>query len=127
MVPALEQLSLALLRILGTAAWQFASLTALEFGRQVTTGGVESSTVMVWLQVTALLCASVAVQVRLVLLISLPLTVITSSAKVIGRVLSQASLTSGVPKPAAAWHSIVASAGQLATVGVALSFTVMVC
>src|SRR5436190_234465 len=126
MVPALEQLSLALLRILGTAALQFASLTALEFGGQVTTGAVVSVTVMVWLQVTELLCVSVAVLFRPVLLICLPLTVRTSSAKVVVRLLSQASLNRGVPKTGVAGHSIVASVGQLATVGAALSSTVMV-
>src|SRR5688572_33085870 len=81
---------------------------------------------MVWLQVFELLCASVAVQVRLVLLTSLPLTANVSSAKVTVRLASQASLNSGVPNTGVAGHSIVASLGQLATVGAALSSTVIV-
>jgi hypothetical protein len=55
----------------------------------------------------------------------LPLTARGSSAKVIVRV-PQASLNSGVPNTGVAGHSIVASVGQLATVGAALSITVMV-
>src|SRR5436309_16103976 len=75
---------------------------------------------MIWLQVVELLWASVAVQVRLVLLTSLPLTVRVWSAKVTVRLLSQASLNSGAPKTGMAGHWIVASIGQLATVGAAL-------
>src|SRR5688572_27958207 len=81
---------------------------------------------MVWLQVAELFFASVAVQVRLVLLTSLPLTASVSSAKVTVRLASQRSLNSGVPNSGVAGHSMVASAGQLATVGAALSVTVMV-
>jgi len=55
----------------------------------------------------------------------LPLIARGSSAKVTVRV-PQASLNSGVPNIGVAWHSIVASVGQLATVGAALSITVMV-
>src|SRR5439155_26574411 len=91
-----------------------------------TTGAALSITVMVWLQVVALLCASVAVQVRLVLLAWLPLTGRASSAKLTVRLLSQASLKAGVPKCGVAGHSIVASVGQLATTGAVLSITVMV-
>src|SRR6185369_7104244 len=95
-------------------------------GQLATVGAAPSTTVMVWLQVVELLCASVAVQVRLILLTSLPLTANVSSAWVTVKLLSQASLNCGVPKTAVAGHSIVASAGQLATVGAALSSTVMV-
>jgi hypothetical protein len=45
--PALEQLSLAVPRTLGTAAWQLTSPAALESAGQVTTGAVVSVTVMV--------------------------------------------------------------------------------
>src|SRR5688572_8166504 len=95
-------------------------------GQLATVGAALSVTVMVWLQVVELLCASVAVQVRLVLLTSLPLTANVSSAKVTVRLASQTSLNSGVPKTGVAGHSMVASVGQLATVGAALSVTVMV-
>src|SRR5213595_3252275 len=81
---------------------------------------------MVWLQVVELLCASVAVQVRLVLLAWLPLTERLSSAKVTVRLLSHASLKDGLTNAGAAGHSMVWSAGQLATTGAALSITVMV-
>src|SRR5438094_6038251 len=81
---------------------------------------------MVWLQVVALLCVSVAVQVRLVLLAWLPLTGKASSAKVTVTLVPQASLNSGVPNAGVAGHSIVASVGQLATTGAVLSITVMV-
>src|SRR6185503_9939832 len=100
--------------------------TVASAGQLATVGAALSVTVIVWLQVAELLWASVAVQVRLVLLTSLPLTARVSSAKVTVRLLSQASLNVGVPKTAVAGHSIVASAGQLATVGAALSITVMV-
>src|SRR5436309_1746451 len=95
-------------------------------GQLATVGAALSSTVMVWLQVVELLCASVAVQVRLVLLTGLPLTARASSAKVTVRLAAQASLNSGVPNTGVAGHWIVASVGQLATVGAALSSTVMV-
>src|SRR5438046_7571836 len=81
---------------------------------------------MVWLHVVELLCASVAVQVRLILLTSFPLTPKAASAKVTVRLASQAPLNTGVPKSGVVGHSIVASLGQLATVGAALSVTVMV-
>src|SRR5437773_2075261 len=95
-------------------------------GQLATTGAALSITVMVWLQVAELLCASVAVQVRLVLLACLPLTGRASSAKLSAWVLSHASLKAGVPNGGAAGHSMVWSAGQLATTGVVLSITVMV-
>src|SRR5437773_2759768 len=95
-------------------------------GQLATVGAALSSTVMVWLQVVELLCASVAVQVRLVLLTSLPLTARASSAKMTVRLVPQASLNCGVPNAGVAGHWIVASVGQLATVGAALSITVMV-
>src|SRR6266516_2812391 len=70
-------------------------------GQLATVGAALSSTVMVWLQVAELLCASVAVQVRSVLLTSLPLSVRASSAKVTVRLVPQASLNSGVPNTGA--------------------------
>src|SRR5439155_12410204 len=81
---------------------------------------------MVWLQVVALLCVSVAVQVRLVLLTSLPLTGRAWSAKLTVRLLSHASLKAGLPKRGVAGHSMLSSAVQLAPSGAALSITVMV-
>src|SRR5438309_2378999 len=81
---------------------------------------------MVWLQVTELVCASVAVQVRWVLLTSLPLTARLASTNVTVRFVSHVSLKTGVPKAGAAGHWMVASAGQLVTVGAELSMTVMV-
>src|SRR5437762_10616066 len=85
-----------------------------------------SITVMVWLQVTELVCASVAVQVRCVLLTSLPLTPRLASTNVTVMLVSPVSLIHGLPLPVVAGHSIVASAGQLVTVGAELSITVMV-
>src|SRR6266576_3428494 len=61
-------------------------------GQLATVGAVLSSTVMVWLQVAELLCASVAVHVLLILLTSFPLTPRAASAKVTVRLASQASL-----------------------------------
>src|SRR5205823_7286368 len=82
-----------------------------------TVGAVLSSTVIVCEVLTELPWASVAVQVRLVLLTSLPLTGRLVSAKVTLRLLAQESAKVGVPKLAVAGHSMVASAGLLATVG----------
>src|SRR5437667_9374898 len=73
-----------------------------------------------------ILCASVAVQVRCVLLTSLPLTPRLASTNVTVRLVSQVSLNTGVPKAGVAGHWMVASAGQLVTVGAELSITVMV-
>src|SRR5439155_18459660 len=95
-------------------------------GQLVTVGALLSITVMVWLQVTELVCASVAVQVRCVLLTSLPLTARLASTKVTVRFVSHVSLNTGVPKAGEAGHWMVASAGQLVTVGALLSMTVMV-
>src|SRR5438552_11124641 len=74
---------------------------------------------------TELVCASVAVQVRCVLLTSLPLTPRLASTNVTVRLVSQVSLNTGVPNTGAAGHWMVASAGQLATVGAELSMTVI--
>src|SRR2546429_4304998 len=95
-------------------------------GQLVTVGALLSITVIVWLQVTELVCASVAVQVRCVLLTSLPLTPRLASTNVTVRLVSHVSLKTGVPNTGAAGHSMVASAGQLVTVGALLSITVMV-
>src|SRR5437773_11040092 len=81
---------------------------------------------MVWLQVVALLCASVAVQVRLVLLAWLPLTGRASSAKLTVRLLSQASLKAGVPKCGVAGHSMDRSEERRVGTGGGLSITVVV-
>src|SRR2546426_910176 len=86
-------------------------------GQLATVGAALSSTVMVWLQVAELLCASVAVQVRLILLTSLPLRARAWSAKVTVGLAAQASLNSGVPNTGAAGHWTVASVGQLTIVG----------
>ena len=76
----------------------------LEFGAQVTTGAVVSSTVIVCEVEVELLWSSVAVQVRLVLLTSLPLTGKLVSAKLTVSVLSQASPKVGVPNAGVAGH-----------------------
>src|SRR5207249_11941374 len=95
-------------------------------GQLVTVGALLSITVIVWLQVTELVCASVAVQVRCVLLTSLPLTPRLASTNVTVRLVSHVSLKTGVPNIGVAGHSMVASAGQLVTVGALLSITVIV-
>src|SRR5438552_19146434 len=82
---------------------------------------------MVWLHAVELVCASVAVQVRWVLLTSLPLTGRLASTNVTVRLVSQVSLKTGVPNTGVAGHWMVASAGQLVTVGAELSMVVMVC
>src|SRR2546428_8283348 len=92
----------------------FRSLIVASVGQLATVGAALSVTVIVWLQVVELLCASVAVQVRLVLLTSLLLTVRAPSAKATVRLAPQASLNTGVPNTGVAGHSIVASVGQLA-------------
>src|SRR5437667_2638948 len=74
---------------------------------------------------TELLCASVAVQVRCVLLTSLPLIPRLASTNVTVRLVSHVSLKTGVPKAGAAGHWMVASAGQLVTVGAVLYVTVI--
>src|SRR5437867_852411 len=95
-------------------------------GQLTTVGTGLSSTVMVWLHVVELFCASVAVQVRCVLLTSLPLTGRLASTNVTVRLVSQVSLNTGAPNTTAAGHWMLASAGQLTTVGTVLSSTVMV-
>src|SRR5438552_16249714 len=77
-------------------------------------------------RVTELVCASVAVKVRWVLLTSLPLTGRLASTNGTVRLVSHVSLKTGVPKAGVAGHWMVASAGQLVTVGAELSITVMV-
>src|SRR5947208_14852498 len=81
---------------------------------------------MVWLQVVELLCASVAVQVRLVLLAWLPLTGRAWSAKLTVRLLSQASLKAGVPKCGVAGHSMQIGRAPCRASGSALAIAVMV-
>src|SRR5437867_7425129 len=94
-------------------------------GQLATVGAALSSTVIVWLQVVELLCASVAVQDRMVMRPRSTLRASASSANVTVTLVPQASLNSGVPNTGVAGHSMVASVGQLATVGAALSSTVM--
>src|SRR5438094_8933515 len=81
---------------------------------------------IVWLQVTELVCASVAVQVRCVLLTSLPLIPRLASTNVTVRLVSHVSLNTGVPNADAAGPRIVTSAAVLVSVGALLSITVMV-
>src|SRR5437899_3995184 len=96
-------------------------------GQLATVGAELSMTVMVWLQVTELVCASVAVQVRWVLLTSFGRASRVAATNVTVRLVSHVSLKTGVPKTGAAGHWMVASAGQLVTVGALLSMTVIVC
>src|SRR5438093_1421481 len=96
-------------------------------GQLATVGALLSITVMVCEQVTELVCASVAVQVRCVLLTSLPLTPRLASTNVTVRLVSHVSLNTGVPNTGVAGHWMVASAGQLVTVGALLSMSVMAC
>src|SRR5437762_8410397 len=99
---------------------------AASLGQLATVGAALSVTVMVWLQVAELLCASVAAQARLVLLTSSPLTVRAASAKVTVRLASQASLNTGVPKTGVAGHSILERKSVVEGEGVALCGSVMV-
>src|SRR2546429_8763953 len=95
-------------------------------GQLVTVGALLSITVIVWVQVTELVCASVAVQVRCVLLTSLPLTPRLASTNVTVSFKAPVSSNIGALNPHEAVHFLVASAGQLATVGALLSITVIV-
>src|SRR5438093_11123859 len=95
-------------------------------GQLATVGALLSITVLVCLQLTELVCASVAVQVRCVLLTSLPLTPRLASTHVTVTFPTRRSSELGVPNTGAAGHWMVASAGQLVTVGAELSMTVMV-
>src|SRR5438552_15817490 len=81
---------------------------------------------MVWLHAVELVCASVAVQVRWVLLTSLPLTGRLASTNVTVRLVSQVSLNTEIGKAGVRGSVLVASAGQLANDGAVLSSTVMV-
>src|SRR5947208_5704816 len=94
-------------------------------GQLATVGALLSITVIVWLQVTELVCATVPVQVRCVLLTSLPLTPRLASTNVTVRLVSHVSLNTGVPNTGVAGHSMVASAGQLATVGALFPYTTL--
>src|SRR5438552_12292086 len=94
-------------------------------GQLVTVGALLSITVMVCEQVTELVCASVAVQVRCVLLTSLPLSARLASTNVTVRLVSHVSLNTGVPNIAVAGPSVLASAGLLVTVCAQLSITAM--
>src|SRR5439155_14634107 len=76
-------------------------------GQLAIVGAALSSTVMVWLQLVELLWASVAVQVRLVLLTSLPLTIGRASCRERVWLVPQAALDSGVPNAGVAGHSML--------------------
>src|SRR5438046_10501582 len=76
-------------------------------GQLATTGAALSITVMVWLQVVELLCASVAVQVQIGRASCREMTGKAWSAKVTVKLVSQASLKSGVPKAGVAGHSML--------------------
>src|SRR5437016_13438509 len=65
-------------------------------GQLVTVGALLSMTVMVWLQVTELVCASVAVQVRCEMGSSLRMTGRLASTDVTVRLVSHVSLKTGV-------------------------------
>src|SRR5438309_11965006 len=95
-------------------------------GQLVTFGGRLSLTVMVCDQVTELVCASLAVQVRCVLLTSLPLTARLASTNVTVRLVSHVSLNTGVPKAGAARSEERRVGEELGTGGAPLSITVMV-
>src|SRR5438093_13259928 len=86
-------------------------------GQLATVGALLSITVLVCLQVTALVCASVAVQVRCVLLTSLPLTPRLASTNVTVRLVSHVSLKTGVPKAGVAGHSMVRSEERRVGIG----------
>src|SRR5947208_13673051 len=81
---------------------------------------------MVSFHFTDLASASVATQALHDALPILPLTARLASTNVTVRFVSHVSLKTGVPKAGAAGHWMVASAGQLVTVGALLSMTVMV-
>src|SRR5947208_3862850 len=81
---------------------------------------------MVSFHFTDLASASVATQALHDALPILPLTARLASTNVTVRFVSHVSLKTGVPKAGVAGHSMVASAGQLVTVGARLSVTVIV-
>src|SRR5438876_12110972 len=89
--------------------------TVASAGQLATVGAALSVTVMVWLQVAELLCASVAVQVQIGRVTCMQLMAKASSAKVTVRLALQTSLNTGVPNTGVAGHSMVASLGQLAS------------
>src|ERR671937_440770 len=89
-------------------------------GQLTTVGLLLSITVMVWLQLTEVVCASVAVQVRFVLLTSLPLTVCPSSTKVTVRLVSQVFLYCDVANPGLPSFPTLRSSDLLTTVGLLL-------
>src|SRR5439155_10071625 len=95
-------------------------------GQLVTVVAVLSITLIVRLQVAESLCASVAVQVRWVLLTSLPLTPRLASTNVTVRLVSHVSLKTGVPKAGAAGHWKIGRAARRESVGAEVSITVMV-
>src|SRR5439155_25126849 len=80
-------------------------------GQLATVGALLSITVIVWVQVPDLVCSSVAVQVRCVLLTPPPLTPRLPYTTLFRTLVSHVSLKTGVPKAGVAGHSMVASAG----------------
>jgi hypothetical protein len=91
------------------------------------TGGVVSTTVIVWLHDTELPQSSVAVVVRVLLKVPGQEPGVVTSLKVMVRFGSQLSENVGVPNTGVAGHWIVAFDGQKVTVGgvVSLTFTVV--
>src|SRR5439155_9453568 len=95
-------------------------------GQVVPSGAVWSSTVMVWLHEAELPQASVAVQVRRMLVAAEDEAATFWSTKVTVRLASQPSVKLGSPKAGWAGHWMVWSVGQVVTTGAAWSSTVMV-
>src|SRR5438552_17519943 len=93
-------------------------------GHLATVGALLSITVMVWRQLTELVFPYATLFRSCVLLTSLPLIPRLASTNVTVRLVSQVSLKTGVPKAGVAGHWMVASAGQLVTVGALLRMTV---
>ena len=95
-------------------------------GSELITGGVLSSTVMVWLAVLVLPQGSVAVQVRLTEYACGHEPGVVSSAKVRVTVPPQASVAVGVAKEGVAGHSMVVGAGSAEMTGAVVSSTIIV-
>ena len=100
--------------------------TVVGAGSELITGGVLSSTVMVWLAVLALPQGSVAVQVRFTEYACGQEPGVVTSAKVRVTFPPQASVAVGVVKEGVAGHSMVLGAGSELITGAVLSSTVIV-
>src|SRR5438094_3527657 len=95
-------------------------------GQLVTVGGPVAITAVLQSPYNDVWRAPVAVQIRCVLLTSLPLTPRLASTNVTVRLVSHVSLNTGVRSEERRVGKMVASAGQLVTVGAELSMTVIV-